>query len=91
MRLPRFRLRTLLIVVAVVAVGFGLWHRSQRLSKVAALHRRRIAMVWMADLELLTKGWTPEKQNWHREMSGKYDYYAAHPWLPVPPDPPEPK
>jgi hypothetical protein len=28
---------------------------------------------------------------YHAKMKGKYDYAAAHPWLPVEPDPPLPE
>src|SRR5262245_9148943 len=45
MRPPRFRVRTLMLAVAVVAVAAGLWHRSERFRRLAQYHQQ--ANVWI--------------------------------------------
>src|SRR5689334_21567346 len=42
MRLPRFRLRTLMIVVAMAALGLGIWHRRETLNAVANYHKSQV-------------------------------------------------
>ena len=41
-------------------------------------------------LSLLGPSWVWERLAWSDAMLQKYEYAAAHPWLPVSPDPPEP-
>jgi hypothetical protein len=76
--------------VAVVACVFWaslLVHRRWQYQRIArdhaAAHQR---YIW-------TYGWfTPfDKIEWHDKMRVKYEYAAAHPWLPVEPDPHEPQ
>jgi hypothetical protein len=100
MRPPRLRftVRRLMTVVAVVAVllgGFSLGRRSAYLNRLWLDHRReadRIARL------AVTGSVVPSDRRssgarflWHCEMASKYGYAASHPWLPVEPDPPEPR
>ena len=94
MRPPRFRLRSLLIAVAVVAIGMGalaLWRRSVSLKRQAMHHALR-GIVLEAEA-----GSGPDAARWHRradwhyQMSRKYLAASSRPWLPVEPDPPEPR
>ena len=114
MRLPRprlqVRLRTLVILVALAAVGSGsvVWMDRR------ASHFRRVAMDYrdmakldeiQAALEVLQAGVAgPDSSVGHlarsrrcaaiaayrRALQGKYEYAAAHPWIPLGPDPPPP-
>ena len=92
MRRPRFRLRTLLILVAVVAVGLGgvLWMDRR------AHHFRRIATEYRDMAKLLeisaatgSRQFGPDAV-YCRALQRKYEYAASHPWLPVAPDQTEP-
>jgi hypothetical protein len=93
-RPPRFRLRTLL--VAVAAVGFSLWlmARRERFRGLAAHHRSRASRgatphVFIAGRPVCSLP-TP-RGLWHAEVADKFERAAAHPWLPVAPDPPPPE
>jgi hypothetical protein len=109
MRLPRFRIRTLMIAVAVVAIPLGAMvavaERRQRFMRMATAHWR--ATVAVQILENGTANGVVEhyldargvplgaqqqaRDKWHETMAEKYRQAARRPWLPVPPDPPEPK
>jgi len=99
MKLPRMPLRWLMSLVAVVAVVLGAAGWMLRLS---AEHRRRAYEYkniitykfyignrfgsQAAPLSLRDR-----RNLWADEMRLKYERAADHPWLPVEPDPPEPK
>ena len=112
---PRFRIRTLMIAVAVVGIPLG-WLTSRRSSfqrrsieHFAALNeadRRK----WMryealdADGPYTRMGYFEPASDsdpqvvrfdrlffYHAELANKYQDAARYPWLPVAPDPPEPK
>ena len=90
MRPPRFRLRTLLVAVAVAAVVSG----------VEVMRRRRACYQGRAsDHAFAAIPYTPgylgdrpdqAKAAFHEAMRVKYERAARCPWLPVPPDPPAP-
>ncbi len=94
----RLTVRRMMVAIAVagtlLGVGIELMRRRERFLAISEVH------VGYAGLEgtLVITGEGPayvglrtEKGRWHELMRRKYDYYARHPWLPVPPDPPEPE
>jgi len=84
MTLPQFRVRTLLIIVAVVACAFGGYAALQRRSAALYARAQRHAM-----LSVLSKG--PYSERYHQDMTEKYRRASLYPWLPVSPDPPPPE
>jgi hypothetical protein len=99
MRAMRFRLRTLMILVAIVGilsgVGVRLWLRSERYDREFLKHN-----VETLRLEtLLAKNQVASSEerkfwarlHWHYQMAVRFHYAAAHPWLPAPVDLPEPE
>jgi hypothetical protein len=93
MRLPRFRLRALMIAVAAVALLLGLWAGIERrradFRRIARYHSFR-------NLGLLvdSRSLTPlelRQDEWHHALYLKYQRAARYPWLSVEPDPPEPE
>jgi hypothetical protein len=106
MRLPRFRLRTLMIAVAVVGILFGsgleLHRRSVRFQALAERHGSEAHVMHIrgsngragGELRVLSINDVPidrKLADWHLELRDRYRLAAGRPWLPVPPDPPEPK
>jgi hypothetical protein len=91
MRPPRFRIRTPLIAVAVAALVSG----------VEVMRCRRACCQGRASghaLAAMTStpgsfGDRPDqaKAAFHDAMRVRYEHAAARPWLPVPPDQPEPR
>jgi len=101
MRFPRFRLRTLLMVVAVLAlvmaVSTAIARRSVALAQLAKFHGSRAELALACRLyrdasgrTCLARVLTP-RFDYHSSLRRKYEYAASRPWLPVPPDPPPPK
>ena len=106
MRRIRFRLRTLMIVVALLAVFLSRW---VNLRERIAYHRQELSKVLVSDLEIYLM-LTPvqgvpdevlqpqrdavkpicELRYYHYDMVEKYEAAFRRPWLPVPPDPPAP-
>jgi hypothetical protein len=103
MRLPRFSLRTLMVAVATIGLLVGLGIEGERrrkhfrmeqidhymckgdaererhiFSNPVVLDPGRIAVL---DLRIA----------YHEQMARKYAWAERYPWLPVWPDPPEPK
>src|SRR5207248_5318610 len=91
----RFRLRTLLVALAVVGVVLGLVERRRRFRRLAAYHEMRVARgtlspsvpVW---IDGRGEPVTARHSDWHEAMRIKYERAAARPWLPVMPDQPPP-
>jgi hypothetical protein len=112
MRLPRFRRRTLMIAIAVVALMLCWSDMTQRASWSNEMRRRAAIYRILAQEHENAASWTewvdggpetfpdPEaderrkraiakRARYHLDLQRKYEYTADHPWLPVPPDPPE--
>lgn len=108
----RFRVRGILIAVAVAVAGILLglhqWmsRRARRFHAISERHRSRLSLVISGaitsegdflgvpsvldrDLKAVS-GRRANKELWHYTMSVRYKRAAERPWLPVPPDPPEP-
>ena len=105
MRVPKFRIRTLMIAVAVLGIAFGglaglqrMAQRSQRLLALARNHRQRGVVNRLTLEGLVAHGAAKAdteryrmRAEYHRALNLKYDYAARNPWLPVSSDPPEPR
>src|SRR4051812_38931326 len=106
MRLPRFRIRTVMIAVAVAGIGFGsgvsLHRRSVRLQTLADHHGSEAYVVQIrgangrdvGELPMLSINDVPINRglaDWHLELRDKYRRAAKRPWLPIQPDSPAPK
>jgi hypothetical protein len=91
--MPRFRftVRRMMVAVAVVAVllamAVTLSHRRSRFESLRDYHASRAPYVWLGPMGTL---WERQGE-WHWAMKRKYERAARYPWLPVAPDPPEPK
>ena len=99
MRPPHFRLRTLMIAVAVVGVGLTLAERHRRFQRLAAYHATK-----EGELRSLGGGLAPpmslidgnsgamvvDEWDYHVRLRRKYERAARCPWLSVEPDPPSP-
>src|SRR5689334_4499202 len=103
MRLPRMRVRSLMVFVAAVGtwagVGLAGLRRFDRYCRLAHLHEVQFASLASRAAACATRyGHTEppceeyfKRAAWHYELYIKYSNAAPQPWLPVPPDPPEPK
>jgi hypothetical protein len=101
---PRFRVRTLMVAVAAIAVGLGslfwLSKRRDEFLKLAAQHSSEAGRL---EWELVAKeqGWGDRGSDararafdaihWNGRMAAKYTHAANRPWLSVPLDPPPPQ
>jgi hypothetical protein len=87
-KFPRFSIRGIMIIVALVALLMGgvLWlqERRERLRLISIRH----AMQW-AEMERAER--TEALGTYHRAMWIKYRSASHRPWMPVEPDPPEPE
>jgi hypothetical protein len=129
-RLPRFRIRTLMVVVALAGVIAGtlvgcarMAARRQRFNALAKAHgsdelvARSLAKMAYDQIDTLAAMRKAEEANgnppdpwddviaqarlqathscafadYHAALKRKYEHAARRPWLPVPPDPPEPE
>jgi hypothetical protein len=94
MRLPRplYRMRSLLILVALVAVALG----GMRWMERRASDFRRLALDYRDSAKMSEVAFAVGNRRfgpfavYQRKLQRKYEYAAAYPWLPVPPDPPPP-
>jgi hypothetical protein len=105
MRVPKFRIRTLMIAVAVLGIAFGglsgLQRMDQRRQRLRALARNHLQRSIVSRLTLegsvahrAAKADTERyrlRAEYHHILNLKYEYAARHPWLPVSSDPPEPR
>jgi hypothetical protein len=94
--LPRMTTRRWMVLVAVLAVPLAAVSiciaRAAHFQGIAGKHQSQVQIgatpfktfagtcYYLTDLGL-----------WHADMAAKYERAARYPWLPVPPDPPEPK
>ncbi len=91
MRLPRMTTRRWMVAVVVVGGALGMFERHERFRWIAVRHRAevpkhlpRIKPVGMED-----KVW--RLLEWHESMARRYERAARYPWLPVEPEPPDPR
>lgn len=93
----RFSVRRMIAAVGLLAVGLGLAvglvRRRERFLATSLEHVGPAAMDGTPVMLPDGPGYVTSTPNgqWHEAMRRKYDYYGRHPWLPVPPDPPEPR
>jgi hypothetical protein len=93
MRVPRFRIRTLMIAVVVVALMLGV----ARMTWLSIEYRRRaldhgsIRLDMQVPMDARTSDWVRRFHVYHQAMREKWERAARRPWLSVEPDPPEPK
>jgi len=97
MRSPRFQLRTLLILVMLAGIavgGYEIWRRSERY-RARSVEAETQEHEWAKAASILrTKSVKAEVaglRDYYAALKRKYQHAARHPWLPVAPDPPEPK
>jgi cytochrome c-type biogenesis protein CcmE len=105
MRVPKFRIRTLMIAVAVLGIALGglaglqrMDQRMQRFRALAQHHQHRglvnrltvVGSVAHGDVKADTERYQIRAE-YHDALNLKYKYAASHPWLPLSPDPPEPR
>jgi hypothetical protein len=85
---PRFTVRRLMVAVAIIAVatytGLVVW-RIVTYSVRADAHARHLNSGHSFKYD------STDLIRWHERMRFKYENAARNPWLPVGPDPPEPK
>jgi hypothetical protein len=86
---PRFTVRRLMVAVAIVGMGLGFcgWmsRRAEAFQARATSHASlafRASVADRVDIRLMEH---------HRDLAFKYSRASRCPWLPVEPDPPEPK
>lgn len=95
MRLPRFRLATLMMAVAVVAIAVGIpMERYHRFGKTADHFRAEVERFLSVTpyQHLMSYSERDDRRlDWLCAMRLKYERAARYRWIPVPPDPPEPK
>ncbi len=90
MPLPRvrFTVRRMMVAVAVAACIFCLIERRRRFLII-------VGRLRMPDARFLRHpgdaDYVLRLARWHDELQAKYEFAAAHPWLPVAPDPPAPE
>lgn len=90
--------RQRMIAVAIIGVTLGLDCRRRRLDELAEHHEGLMLAYRDWAKTTIVPAATPEKVernlvkgNWHEKLGEKYRQAAGRPWLPVEPDPPEPK
>jgi hypothetical protein len=96
MTLPLFRVRSLMLAVAVVGVllaGLSLWRRHVVFSRLAAVYEKPDALQWgiswkgvetasaLADRQ---HDAVRAEQERRRRLAAIYRYAASHPWLSLP-------
>jgi hypothetical protein len=103
MRMPRVRFTMRGMMVAVAITGAVVAGEKFRRARDSHLHRAAVhsysAMLWSSFAESYRanrRDDSPPAQmdaiaSWNTAMSRKYERAARYPWLPVPPDPPEPE
>jgi hypothetical protein len=96
MKLPRLRftVRRLMVVVAIVAIAIWVFYiRREEFHRLSLYHNKM--SYQHGTLVGVGPGMSLHQPNatgqWHLKLARKYSYAASHPYLPVRPDPPEPK
>lgn len=87
----RFTVRRMMVAVAIVAG----WRDARRMEYgFRALDhavRERAFATGSSGCFTLACAINPRKAAYHADLARKYEWAAEYPWLPVPPDPPEPE
>jgi hypothetical protein len=100
MKFPRLTIRRLMVTVAIVGIVLGplvyLGRRSSRFKQMSWAHERAMSDGATEAAKLKRRGDPQSKlayarADFHQAMWLKYFHAARSPWLPVEPDPPEPK
>jgi hypothetical protein len=105
MRLPRMTTRRLMAAVAYLAIPLAFLiamdRRVTRFVRAAEYHKEQVALLGRLGREEHLGGGSvrgiapPPKairaREYHSRMAENYRHAARYPWLPVEPDPPEPK
>ena len=104
MRLPRLRftVRRMMVGVAILAIPCWIVERGSRFQGLAKDHRSKAGVLGFdfnvssgARKLLITgedgKPLSKAQHEWHSTLGDKDGQAASRPWLPVEPDPPEPK
>ncbi len=88
---PRFTVWRLMVAVAIIGSGLGITiERHERFRWIAVHHRADVPiMPRIKPIGMEDKVW--RLFEWHQSMARKYEHAARYPWLPVAPDPPEPR
>lgn len=89
MKLPKVTTRHLLILAALVALGLGFRGWMHRRGDYFSAETTRYAKACLMEGPQL--GGDARRRAYYWEMARKYERAARNPWLPVFPDPPEPK
>jgi hypothetical protein len=95
----RFRMRTLMILVAYVALVFGLGKQATRYSVLASQYRSKVlaaqaivdVLERQAQLNLVNPARYARLVGYHSRLVTKYTRAMQRPWEPVEPEPPAPK
>jgi Tfp pilus assembly protein PilV len=104
-RVPKLRIRTLMIAVVVLGIAFGglaglqrMHLRRQRLRALAQNHLQRGIVNRLILEGSMAQGAAKADieryrtlAEYHHALNLKCQYAARHPWLPVSSDPPEPR
>lgn len=103
---PRFKMRRLMLAVALVALAFtwpAMEVRRERMREFARYHREKGGgpfcvsnmtpelRAYLDELARAAIKLSPERLDWHRDLWQKYAWAARYPFLPLSPDPPEPE
>jgi hypothetical protein len=101
MQVPRFTIRWMMVLVASVGLTLGsiawLGRRSEDFRRTAKRHELALRGLYQpaanADGEHLAIPEVPygPRYDYHAALKQKYERAARNPWLPVEPDPPEPR
>jgi hypothetical protein len=100
MRLPRLTVRRLMIAVAIVGMTLGVvvWckRRHDRFVGHVSLYERErenTAGIWSGPSKVIEarRELARRRGRYFYAMAAKYRFAARYSWLPVEPDPPEPK
>jgi hypothetical protein len=95
MRKPRFRLRTMMILVAfaamLLAIVINLQRRKARFQELFSYHSVMAGPPRRQSFSPFPEVFVTAKGRWHHDLAMKYAEASERPWLPVEPDPPEPE
>lgn len=98
--IPRMRIRTALILVALVAICLGVWldyeRRSGKNRRISDDHIARAndaRTMWRLPTGrsyLVRRAQSEALTDYHTRLAAKYRWAAHNPWRNIPPDPPPP-